>query len=61
MEPHIIDKKKNFENYEGYTHVKECEKNIMSEFKNIVENKDGNLTPFLDDILSVVNKYDSED
>jgi hypothetical protein len=33
----------------------------MKEFKNIVENKDGNLTPLLEDILSVVNKYSSED
>ena len=43
----------------GYAHVKECERNIMSEFKNVVENKDGNLTPLLSDILSVVNKYNS--
>jgi hypothetical protein len=59
--PYIIDKKKNLESHEGYLHVKECEKNIMKEFKNIVENKDGNLTPLLEDILSVVNKYSSED
>ncbi len=58
LEPCIIDKKKNLESHEGYVHVKECEKNIMSEFKNIVENKDGNLAPLLDDILIVVNKYD---
>jgi hypothetical protein len=59
LQPYIIDKKKNLEIHEGYVSVKECEKYIMSEFKNVVENKDGNLTPLLSDILSVVNKYNS--
>jgi hypothetical protein len=61
LQPYIIDKKKNLENNEGYIHVKECERNIIEEFKDIIQNKDGNLTPLLSDILSVVNKYNSED
>jgi hypothetical protein len=61
LQPYVIGKKKILENYEGYVHVKECEKNIMEEFRDTVENnKDEILTPLLRDILNVINKYNLE-
>jgi len=60
LQPHVEDVKKNLENYEGFTPIKEFEEYITQEFKDIVEHKDGNLAPILDDILGIVNKYDLE-
>ncbi|HEX5977121.1 MAG TPA: hypothetical protein VFY68_07575 [Nitrososphaeraceae archaeon] len=61
LQPCIVDKKKGLENYDGFLPIKEYENNIRKEFKNIVANKHNILTPLLDDILSVVNKYSLED
>jgi hypothetical protein len=61
LQPYIIEKKKSLEIYEGFLPIKEYENNIMKEFKNAVENNVRSLTPLLDDILSVVKKYDLED
>jgi hypothetical protein len=56
--PYVIDKRKSLENHEGFLSIKESENIIMKAFKNIVENEDRSLTPLLDEILSVVKKYD---
>jgi hypothetical protein len=63
LEPYVIDKKKSLESHQGFLPIpiKEYESNIMKDFKNIVEDTDTDLTPLLDDILSIVNKYDLED
>lgn len=62
LKPYVIGKKKIHENCEDYVNVKECEKNIMDEFKDTVENnKDEILTSLLRDIRSVINKYKLED